>query len=67
MTARDLSPSHTVAPPGGDDGIAPEALERAMVETPKGALALAGLTVGLLMLAWLAVYFLIFIPRGMVG
>jgi hypothetical protein len=34
---------------------------------PSGAVALAGLTVGLLLLAWLLVYALVFIPRGMVG
>ena len=34
---------------------------------PSGALALAGLTVGLLLLAWLLIYALVFLPRGMVG
>ena len=43
------------------------ALERVMNEVPKGALALSGLTVGLLLLAWFYVYLFIFLPRGMVG
>jgi hypothetical protein len=43
------------------------ALEEALKETPKGAFALAGLTLGLLLLAWLAMYFLVFLPRGQVG
>ena len=50
-----------------DDGLTDEALEAALKETPKGAFALAGLTVGLLMAAWLAIYLLVFLPRGSVG
>jgi hypothetical protein len=50
-----------------DDGLDEAQLERTLKLVPRGALALAGLTVGLLMLAWLAIYFLIFLPRGMVG
>jgi amino acid transporter len=42
-------------------------LEEALRDVPKGALALAGLTVGLLVLAWLAMYVFVFLPRGMVG
>jgi hypothetical protein len=38
-----------------------------MREAPRGALALSGLTVGLLLLAWFFVYAFIFLPRGMVG
>jgi hypothetical protein len=45
----------------------PEILERVMREVPRGALALAGLTVGLLVLAWFAVYLFVFLPRGSVG
>jgi hypothetical protein len=43
------------------------ALERVMREVPHGALALAGLAVGLLLLAWFLIYALVFLPRGMVG
>jgi hypothetical protein len=50
-----------------DDGVDDAALERVMNEVPGGALALSGLTVGLLLLAWLWVYAFIFLPRGMVG
>lgn len=52
---------------GIDDGIAEADLERVMREVPRGALALAGLTVGLLLLAWFLMYALVFLPRGMVG
>lgn len=50
-----------------EDGLSQEALNDALRETPKGALAIAGVTVGLLMLAWLAIYLFIFLPRGPVG
>lgn len=49
------------------DGISEEALRAALRETPRGAFALAGLTVGLLMLAWFAIYLFVFLPRGSVG
>jgi hypothetical protein len=42
-------------------------LERVMEEVPRGALALSGLTVGLLLLAWLFIYAFVFLPRGTVG
>jgi hypothetical protein len=54
------------SPDAGED-LDEERLEIALREVPKGALALAGLTVGLLMLAWLLIYVLVFLPRGMVG
>jgi hypothetical protein len=50
-----------------DAGIDDAALERVMEEVPRGALALSGLTVGLLLLAWFLVYAFIFLPRGSVG
>ena len=34
---------------------------------PQGAFALAGAAVGLLLVAWLLVYFFIFLQRGPVG
>ena len=42
-------------------------LERALAEVPRGAMALAGLAMGLLLLAWLAIYLFIFLPRGPVS
>ena len=50
-----------------DDGLSEAELERALAETPRGAFALASLTTGLLMLCWLAMYLLVFLPRGEVG
>ena len=57
--------------PAGDDAANDEindaALERVMQEVPRGAWALSGLTVGLLLLAWIYIYVFVFLPRGMVG
>ena len=44
-----------------------EELERVIQEVPRGALALAALTVGMLLVGWLLVYALVFLPRGMVS
>ena len=41
--------------------------ESQFADVPRGALALAGTTVGLLVMAWLLVYFAVFLPRGPVG
>ncbi|MCA0199862.1 MAG: hypothetical protein LCH56_03365 [Proteobacteria bacterium] len=38
-----------------------------LTDVPQGAFALAGTAVGLLVIGWLLVYFLIFLPRGPVG
>lgn len=53
--------------PPDDDGLSDAKLEAALEETPKGAFALAGVAVGSLMLAWLAMYLFVFLPRGSVG
>jgi len=42
-------------------------LEAAMDETPRGALVVSGIAVGLLMLCWLFIYAFVFLPRGTVG
>jgi len=49
------------------DDIESAALERALAETPRGAAALAGAALGLLLLAWFAIYLLVFLARGPVG
>jgi hypothetical protein len=41
--------------------------DHVMREVPRGAFALALLTGGLLIAAWLAIYLMIFLPRGPVA
>ena len=53
-----------------DDPDSPEelaALDAALNEAPRGALAVAGTAVILLMLCWFAMYLFVFLPRGTVG
>jgi hypothetical protein len=50
-----------------DDGLPQAELNAALRQTPGGAFALAGVTVGLLMLAWFVMYVFVFLPRGRVG
>jgi hypothetical protein len=51
-----------------DVGHAREAdLERVMAVVPRGAAAIAGAAVVLILLAWLLMYFLVFLPRGPVN
>jgi hypothetical protein len=58
-------------PPADERASSPEAddalLERVMREVPRGALALAAFTVGLMLVAWFLIYALVFLPRGTVG
>ena len=42
-------------------------LERVLSEVPRGALALCGLAVALMLAFWLAIYFGVFLPRGPVS
>jgi hypothetical protein len=49
------------------DPMDPADLERALKAVPSGALALCGLAVGLMLIAWLYVYFAIFLPRGAIS
>jgi len=44
-----------------------ERLAAALDEVPRGALVVSGISVGLLMIGWLGMYFLVFLPRGPVG
>ena len=44
-----------------------EELERIAAAGPRGAVALAGVTVALLLAVWLAFYVFVFLPRGAIG
>jgi len=39
----------------------------ALREVPSGAVALGGIAVLLLLIAWILIYLLIYLPRGMIG
>ena len=57
--------SELLADASDDEDIVSEAeLEQVLKTVPTGALVLSCLAVGSLMLAWLAVYFFVFLPRG---
>ena len=43
------------------------ALAAALEEAPRGAVVVAGIAVGLLLLCWFAIYLFVFLPRGSVG
>jgi hypothetical protein len=49
------------------DGIAEADLARVMQTVPLGAGVLAGGAVALLVIGWLLIYLLVFLPRGTVG
>ena len=44
-----------------------ERLKQALKVAPRGAFALAGASLLLLIVAWFLIYFLVFVPRGVVG
>jgi len=50
-----------------DDAQELERLEGALEGGPKGAVAVSLIAVALLMVGWLGIYFLVFLPRGTVG
>jgi hypothetical protein len=66
MTAVD-QPSAADAPSEVADDVDDAALARVMRVVPLGAAVLAGTAVALLVIGYLAIYLLIFLPRGAVG
>ncbi|MGV8838725.1 MAG: hypothetical protein ACWA6X_00325 [Bauldia sp.] len=61
-----VSSSHEDSSDAPDD-IREADLERAFKTVPRGAAALAGLGVALILVGWLLVYLLVFLPRGPVN
>jgi hypothetical protein len=53
--------------PDPGDGIDDAALASVMGEVPRGAAMLAGIAVALLVIGWILIYLLVFIPRGVIG
>jgi hypothetical protein len=66
MTGAD-QPSAADAPSEVADEVDEAALAQVMRVVPLGAAVLAGTTVALLVIGYLAIYLLIFLPRGAVG
>jgi hypothetical protein len=60
-------PSASDSPYEAADAIDEDALAAAMRTVPLGAAILAGSTVALLVVGYLLVYLLVFIPRGTIG
>jgi len=56
----------TPAQPLSDD-LSDAALGDALAQVPRGAVALAGTALALVLAAWLLVYFAVYLPRGLVG
>ena len=52
---------HVAAPIDSETAVA------ALSHGPRGALFVAGISVGLLFIGWLLFYFILFMPRGSVG
>lgn len=50
-----------------EDTVREDDLDRVMTVVPRGAMALAAITLGVLMLFWLLIYFGVFVPRGPVN
>ena len=61
------APSAAVPDPEAPDGITETDLGRVMQTVPLGAGVLAGGAVALLVVGWLIIYLLVFLPRGTVG
>jgi hypothetical protein len=45
----------------------PATAAQSQTDAPRGAFAVAGVSVALLLIGWLAFYFFLFLPRGSVG
>ena len=60
-------PSAADTPSEVGDHVDPAALAQVMRVVPLGAALLAGAAVALLVIGYLAIYLLIFLPRGAVG
>ena len=59
--ARAHSPDHAGAPIDAAQAV------QALGNGPRGAFVVASIAVGLLLIGWLAFYFLLFMPRGPSG
>ncbi|MET0984706.1 MAG: cytochrome c oxidase subunit 2A [Steroidobacteraceae bacterium] len=62
-----VEPSAADLPQDVADSVREDDLQRVLNDVPRGAFALCGLAVALVLIFWLAVYFGVFLPRGPVS
>ncbi|CCB65931.1 MULTISPECIES: hypothetical protein [unclassified Hyphomicrobium] len=60
-------PPRPAKPQNETDTVDEKQLQAVLRDVPEGAFALAGTAVGILVLAYLFLYFLVFLPRGPIG
>ena len=63
----EQEPSSAARGDEGADTVSEADLERVLKQVPRGTLALTGAAVAILLIAWLIVYFGIFLPRGAIN
>ncbi|MET0657207.1 MAG: cytochrome c oxidase subunit 2A [Steroidobacteraceae bacterium] len=62
-----VEPSAADQPQDVADSVREDDLQRVLNDVPRGAFALCGLAVALVLIFWLAIYFGVFLPRGPVS
>ncbi|HUA26753.1 MAG TPA: hypothetical protein VMA54_21660 [Steroidobacteraceae bacterium] len=67
MPTHETHPSAAPSPDNVAAQAAAASAAQALRNGPTGAFAVASIAVGLLLIGWLAFYFLLFIPRGAGG
>jgi len=67
MASPDSSLAPSAITPEAVDEVDDDAVDRIVAAGPAGTLALAGISIGLLLLIWFAFYFFVFLGRGVVG
>jgi hypothetical protein len=60
-------PSTARRNPDFPDPARDEALEEVLAIVPRGALAISAILLGIMLVGWLAFYFFLFLPRGVIG
>jgi hypothetical protein len=67
MSAGEPHQTATYSPDQIGAPVSTEEAAQALRDGPIGAFVVAGIAVGVLFIAWLVFYFLLFIPRGAIG
>ena len=67
MSAGEAHQKATNSPDQIGAPVSTEEAAQALRDGPIGAFVVAGIAVGVLLIAWLVFYFLVFMPRGAIG